>query len=192
MEARNPVNAVTDAERFADYKKNPTIPERNALAEFYLPDCQKLSLYIFRRFGRKCQTLKDEFMGEAQITLLTAVEQYDPERHDRFSIFLYVCLIRRLKRLCRIQDCRKDFAAVGTAEDEYTPEPEDYRKAEPEHSDLLSYAEKFMGKEIVRERFVNGMTLEQVGAILGVSRSTILNRIHMFAEHYKRKLIDVA
>lgn len=190
-------DAMTDAERFAEYRENPSIENRNKLVEHYQHDCRKLAYSMFRKLrGNGYEIQKEEFVLDCNIVLIKTVEAYKPELGLPFKAFLILNLRRKLINNGEKEVCRSNGKPTFSLENgELTTDPVDYRANEHEQiegSDLLKFAASVMGENFVQQRFVDGLTIEQVAANMKVCKSVVYNRIHSFARLYKkRSKIDV-
>ena len=197
-------NVVTDAEIFAEYRANPTIENRNKLVERYQHDCRRLAGATFRRFrGDSHSIQRDEFVLDCNIVLIKSIEAYDPTKFTLpFIPFLTVNIRRKLLNVSERESNKGNGKPVFSLDKEYNDydaggfDPVDYRSNEydrVEVSDLLKFAKSILGESFVQQLFVDGRTIKDVAADLGVCRTVVKNRVESFARLYrKRSKIDVA
>ncbi len=190
-------DVMTDAERFAEYRANPTVEKRNKLVEFYQHDCRRLANSIFRKIrGNKYSIQREEYVLDCYIVLIKSIEKYSPERGLPFTAFLLFNLRRKLFNVSERETKRSNGKLAYSLENgELTTDPVDYRAngyEQIEGRDLLKFAADVLGENFVQQRFIDGLTIEEVADNLKVNKSKVQARIHSFARLYKkRSKIDV-
>ena len=142
---------------------------RNQLAIIF----EKLTVSIARKFVNPKSPL-DELVSEGQVTLMTAISKFDPEREFRFSTYATHALRRRLLRFLRGR--QRDTERFGKL---------------PQDQSLIDHRHWTVGYE---RRVVS--TLEQVERLLGQlppsDRYVLRSRYGWGREFDPRTLQDIA
>lgn len=123
----------------------------------------------------------DDFRGDSHIALIKATEAYNPWLGIRFSTYAYTCLVRELIRLRGKYDHSGLHSTEDTSLDDVQDaktDPVNISSFEAELPRFLSDADPLLSsreKILIRMRFLDGdgMTLEQVGQAMGLSKERI-------------------
>lgn len=174
-----------DAERklWREYKRNPCDLTRNALVLHHWGLIYSVSIKFYAKFGKIVPYTVDELVSDAAVVAIHCIELFDYRRGFQFSTYYTNSFFRNTirgllfqgvskgrqqkRRPVRIGEFEKSIPDLGNRETE-TVENETGRTVDQLFSILDSQQ-----REVMKRRFFDGNTLQEIGNDLGLSRERI-------------------
>lgn len=136
-------------------------------------------------------TDSDDLRQEAMLSLVKAIETFDPSREVRFSTYAETCIVNRMKTVCTVKKTAPKISDSLEDMDEYeTPSEEETPESILLYKELLSELKKSVGSVLSaaeRQSFIlymQGMSYRGIAEKLGISEKAVDNAI----QRARRKL----
>jgi RNA polymerase sigma factor (sigma-70 family) len=154
------------------------IAVRRALAEHYLPFVELVARMLKKRSLRFRDF--DDLVADGVLGLMHALDHFDPAAGDDFEGYAFVCIRGQMfsgvrtdyrpptASLDAIRDARGDVERFDVAGDDGRVD-EVFAAARVDLAAALSHL-NLRDRRVAELRYVDGLTLQQLGAALGVSR----------------------
>ena len=185
------------------YWSNRSLANRNAVVEHYVPWVRKHATSTKLRLATGCRLDEDDLCSVGCIALIDVVDRFDGQRQVKFKSFALLRIlgamvdeIRNLDWVPRLERARQKKGLVEPVEmltpHGQTDEHNEFWLAvapeEPLEMDNKEEVEAAMRKfkprdqQIIRMRFVDGMTMSEIGQAVGLSESRISQKFTQFVK----------
>lgn len=139
-----------------------------------------LAHHVVNRMGLAGHRLRDDFVAEAYKALSRAADLFDPSLGVRFSTYA-TCSIQRVVQRALAVSARAESVGVAAGGRDAAGDPLQDLLAQDESGtpdlaealDVALAALHWRTAKVLRLRFLDGLTLREVAALLGVSRERV-------------------